>query len=174
MEYIYKYGTADTLTKEMFNFPARRQRVVKCKMSLIHSNAAGACWNFIKQTMLWLCSVLSNANLMRIRLLTSPFWSGTWISLKEDASVIRERDIQADRRSRSKLLIASENLFCAAPGIIALMFAEKQKGGTLSVCDTTWNCMSLCNCSHKFCKNIPVSFDFITTWNQGVFCVHPV
>jgi len=23
-------------------------------------------------------------------------------------------------------------------------------------------------------KNIPVSFDFITTWNQGVFFVHPV
>jgi len=28
--------------------------------------------------------------------------------------------------------------------------------------------MSLCNCSHQFCKNIPVSFDFITTGNQGV------
>ena len=45
------------------------------------------------------------------------------------------------------------------------------------VCDTTWNCMSLCNCSHQFCKNIPVSFDFITTWNQGVvlwsLCILP-
>ena len=60
--------------------------------------------------------MLSNSNLMWIRLLTSPFWSGTGISLKEDASVIRERVIQADRRSRSKLLIASENPFCAAPG----------------------------------------------------------
>jgi len=49
------------------------------------------------------------------------------------------------------------------------MFAEQQEGGTLSVCDTTWNCMSLCNCSHQFCKNILVSFDFIITWNQGVF-----
>ena len=49
------------------------------------------------------------------------------------------------------------------------------RGGHIEcVCDTTWNCMSLCNCSHQFCKNIPVSFDFITTWNQGVFCVHPV
>jgi len=38
------------------------------------------------------------------------------ISLKEDTSVIRERDIQANRGSRSKLLIASENPFCAAPG----------------------------------------------------------
>jgi len=45
--------------------------------------------------------------------------------------------------------------------------------GTLSVCDTTWNCTSLCNCSHQFCKNIPVSFDFITTWNQGVFLCSP-
>jgi len=44
-----------------------------------------------------------------------------------------------------------------------------------SVCDTTWNCVSLCNCSHQFCKNIPVSFDIITTCNQGeCFCVHPV
>jgi hypothetical protein len=33
--------------------------------------------------------------------------------------------------------------------------------------------MSLCNCSHQFCKNIPVSFDFITTWNQGVFLWSP-
>jgi len=43
----------------------------------------------------------------------------------------------------------------------------------MSVCDTTWNCISLCNCSHEFCKNIPVSFDFITTWNQGVFLCSP-
>jgi hypothetical protein len=43
------------------------------------------------------------------------------------------------------------------------------RGGTLSVCDTTWNSTSLCNYGHQFCKNIPVSFDFITAWNQGVF-----
>jgi len=40
---------------------------------------------------------------------------------------------------------------------------------TECVCDTTLNCMSLCKCSQQFCKNIPVSFDFITTWIQGVF-----
>jgi hypothetical protein len=28
--------------------------------------------------------------------------------------------------------------------------------------------MSLCNCRHQFYKNIPVSFDFVTTWYQGV------
>jgi len=50
---------------------------------------------------------------------------------------------------------------------------SNKRGGTLSVWDTTWNCMSLCNCSHQFCKNIPVSFDFITTWNQGVFLCSP-
>ena len=33
-EYFYKYGTADTLTQEIFNFPARHQRAVKCKMVL--------------------------------------------------------------------------------------------------------------------------------------------
>ena len=34
MEYVYKYETADTLNQEIFNFPARRQRAVKCKMAL--------------------------------------------------------------------------------------------------------------------------------------------
>jgi len=34
LEYVYKYGTADTLTQEIFNFPARCQRAVKCKMAL--------------------------------------------------------------------------------------------------------------------------------------------
>ena len=34
LEYFYKYGTAGTLTQEIFNFPARRQRAVKCKMAL--------------------------------------------------------------------------------------------------------------------------------------------
>ena len=33
--------------------------------------------------------------------------------------------------------------------------------------------MSLCNSSHQFCKNIPLSFGFITTWNQGVFLWSP-
>jgi len=52
------------------------------------------------------------------------FLSGTGISLREDASVIRERDIQADRQSRSKLLIASEYPFCAAPGSQRAELAE--------------------------------------------------
>ena len=310
----------------MFPPTAKGQWIARWRS--LHSNAAGACWNFIKQKVLWLCSMLSNSNLMCIRQLTSPFWSGTGISLKEDASVIRERDIQADRRSRSKLLIASENSFlrsprkstCRAsrelrvpqsavskilrkrlrlypyklqlvrklhpedkeinqlvdsttscwktllpfsarwgaatlasrcphisqralakhmdwplwtkwPGVLqvapditgpdrlwlfplgvregqglctsttrnrgwaagthhcrcqlghAWYAAESLVRARLShrclpsnkdghiecVCDTTWNCMSLCNCSHQFCKNIPVSFDFITTWNQGMF-----
>ena len=96
-----KYGTADTLTQEIFNFLAAARGLWNARWRSLHSNAADACWNFIKQTVLWLCSVLSNANLMWIRLLTSPFWSGAGISLKEDASVFRERDIQADRQSRS-------------------------------------------------------------------------
>jgi hypothetical protein len=33
MEYFYKYGDAGTLTQEIFNFPARRQRAVNCKMA---------------------------------------------------------------------------------------------------------------------------------------------
>jgi len=116
MEYFYKYGTADTLTQKFLIFPPFARGLWNARWRSLHSNAAGACWNFIRQTVLWLCSVLSNTNLMWIRLLTSPFWSSTGILLKEDASVIRDRDIQADRRSRSKLLNASENTFCAAPG----------------------------------------------------------
>jgi hypothetical protein len=34
LKYFYKYGTADTLTQEIFNFPTRRQREVKCEMVL--------------------------------------------------------------------------------------------------------------------------------------------
>ena len=47
------------------------------------------------------------------------------------------------------------------------------KRGARWACDTKWNRASLCNCSHQFWKNIPVSFDFITTWNQGVFLCSP-
>jgi len=50
--------------------------------------------------------------------------------------------------------------------------------GTLSMCETTWNSMRLCNFSHQFFKNIPVSFDFIATWYQGLFlcsaCIYRV
>ena len=34
MEYFCKYGTADILTQEIFNFPASRQTAVKFKMAL--------------------------------------------------------------------------------------------------------------------------------------------
>ena len=113
---------------------------------------------------------------MCIRLATSPFWSGTGISLKEDASVIRERDIQADCRSQSSCQrgqtgYAAESLVRARLSHWCLL--SNKRGGTCSMCDTTWNCMSLCNCSHQFCKNIPVSFDFITTWNRRVFLCSP-
>ena len=113
---------------------------------------------------------------MWIRLLTSPFWSGTGNSLKEDASVITERDIQADRRSRSSCQLGHAGY--AAESLVRARLSHRclpsdKRGGTLSVRDTTWNSMSLCNCSHQFCRNIPVSFDFITTWNQGVFLCSP-
>jgi hypothetical protein len=54
------------------------------------------------------------------------------------------------------------------------MGLQTQEGGTLSVSNTTWNCMSLCKCAHQFCENISVSFDFIPTWNQGVLFGHHV
>ena len=38
--FINMYGTADTLTQEIFNFPARRQRAVKCKMALTSQQRA--------------------------------------------------------------------------------------------------------------------------------------
>jgi len=39
--YFYKYGTAYTVTQDIFNFPARRQRAVKCKMALTSQQR---CW----------------------------------------------------------------------------------------------------------------------------------
>jgi hypothetical protein len=114
--------TADTLTQKIYFLSRRisvhsshRQRAVKSKTALTPQQRSRCVFEFAKHTVLWLCSVLSNANLMWIHLLTSPFWSGTTISSRKDASVMRERAIQADRRSRSKLLIASEKPFCAAP-----------------------------------------------------------
>ena len=62
-----KYGTADTLTQEIFNFLAAARGLWNARWRSLHSNAADACWNFIKQTVLWLCSLFSNANLMLIR-----------------------------------------------------------------------------------------------------------
>ena len=38
---MYKYETADTLTQYIFNFPARRQTAVKCKMVLISQQRSG-------------------------------------------------------------------------------------------------------------------------------------
>jgi len=110
----------------------------------LHSNAASVCWNFIKQTVLWLCSVLSNANLMWIRPLTSPFWSGTGISLKEDAPVIRERDIQADRRSLSSCQLSHARY--AAESLVRARLSQRclqsNKRGAHWVCmiphETVW------------------------------------
>jgi hypothetical protein len=47
LEYFYKYGTADTLTQEIFNFPARRQRAVKCKMALTSQQHSWCVLDFI-------------------------------------------------------------------------------------------------------------------------------
>ena len=63
-------------------FPSAAREQWNARWRSLQSNAAGACWNSIKQTVLWLFGLLSNSNLMWIRLLTSPFWSGTGISLK--------------------------------------------------------------------------------------------
>jgi len=45
---FYKYGTADTLTQEIFNFPARRQRPVKCKMALTSQQRSSCVVEFHK------------------------------------------------------------------------------------------------------------------------------
>jgi hypothetical protein len=123
------------------------------------------------KTVLWLCSVLSNSNLIWIRLLTSPFWSGTGISLNEVASVIM--DVLQERITAAVKSVT--------PDMLQRVWSELDnridvsrvtRGGHI---ECVWyhmkllNCMNLRNCSHQFCKNIPLSFDFITTWNQGVF-----
>ena len=159
--------------KKFLIFPPAARGQWNARWRSLHSNAAGACWNFIKQTVLWMCSVLSNSNLMWIRLLTSPFWSGTGISLKEDASVIvdelQERITAAVKSVTPDMLQRVSSVLHYRIGVCRVT----RGGGTLSVCDTTWNCITLCNCSHQFCNNIPVSFDFISTWNQGVFLCSP-
>ena len=38
---FYKYGTSDTLTQDIFNFPARRQRAMKCKIALTSQQRSG-------------------------------------------------------------------------------------------------------------------------------------
>ena len=56
LEYFYKYGTADTLVQEIFNFLARRQRTVQCKMALTSQQRSWCVPEFHK-TVLWLCRV---------------------------------------------------------------------------------------------------------------------
>ena len=111
--------------------------------------------------------MLSNSNLTWIRLLTSPFWSGTGISLKEDASVIMDEQQECITAAVKPV----------TPDMLQRVWSELDY--RIDVCRVTsgahWVCviphetMNLCNCSHQFCKNIPLSFDFITAWNQGVF-----
>jgi len=125
-------------------FPPAARRQWNARWRSLHSNAAGACWNFIKQRLFWLCSVLSNTNLMWIRLLRSPFWSGTGISLKEVASVIRERDIQADRRTRSSCQLGHAGY--AAESLVRVRLSHRclpsNKRGAHWVCvvphETVW------------------------------------
>jgi len=54
--------------KKVLIFPPAAIRQWNARWRSLHSNATGACWDFIKQTLLWLCSVLSNSNLMWIPL----------------------------------------------------------------------------------------------------------
>jgi len=111
---------------------------------------------------------------MWIRLLTSPI-------LRWHRNLIERGCISDQRKGHSGRPSVSEQVvdrvresFLRSPRKSTRRASRElkvTKGGTLSVCDTIWNCLSLCNCNHQFCKNIPVSFDFITTWNQGVFFV---
>jgi len=90
-------------------------------------------------------------------------------NLIERGCIRDQRKGHSDRPSVSEQLSTrSRQICCRESGPARLLhrcLPSNKRGGTLSVCDITWNCKSLCNCSHQFCKNIPVSFDFITTWN---------
>ena len=138
----------------------------------LHSNTAGACWNFIKQTVLWLCSVLSNLNLMWIPL-------GIREGQSLCTSTTRNRGwATGTHHSSCQLGHVGYAAECLVRAKLSHRCLPSNKRGAhwvcVCVCDATWNCMRLCNCSHQFCKNIPVSFYFITTWNKGVFFVHSV
>ncbi|GFN83690.1 chitinase-3-like protein 1 [Plakobranchus ocellatus] len=72
---------------------------------------------FGKTNSVQLCSVLSDTFFTTIHLLTSRFWSDTMISSREDASVIRERDIRAAQQYHCQRTLSrgSETLILAAP-----------------------------------------------------------
>jgi hypothetical protein len=117
-------------------------------------------------------------------------WNGTGISLKWHRNFI---EVAQEFHWRRMHLLPEKGTFRPTVGLVAAvnsvtpdmlqrLWSEPDyriddcrvtRGSTFSVCDTTWNCIRLCNCSHQFCKNIPVSFDFITTWNQIVFLCKP-
>jgi len=67
---------------------------------------------------------------------------------------MRETDIQADRRSRSKLLIASENPFCSAPGIQRAELAESLRSRkarqTRSYANACGYTLTSCNWSKSY------------------------
>jgi hypothetical protein len=92
----------------------------------------------------------------------------------ERGCICHQRKGHSGRPSVSEQVVdrVRESCFCT-PRNYRIDVCRVTGGGTLSLCNTTWNCMSLCNCSHQFCKNIAVSFDFITIWNQWVFLCSP-
>ncbi|GFO40984.1 hypothetical protein PoB_006748900 [Plakobranchus ocellatus] len=78
------------------------------------------CWcvlEFGQTISVQLCSVLSDAFITIIHLLTSRFSSGTMISSREDTSVIKERDILAAQQYQKTLSRGSETIIFAAPRI---------------------------------------------------------
>ena len=139
---------------------------MKCKMALTSQQLSWCVLEFHK-TVLWLCSELSNSNLMWIPL-------GVREGQSLCTSTTRNRGWAAGTITAAVNSVTPDMLQCRVRARLShRCLPSNKRGGTLSVCDATWNCMGLWNCSHQFCKNIPVSFDFITTWNQGVFLCSP-
>ena len=54
--------------KKFLIFPPAARWRWNARWRSLHNNGGGACWNFIKQRVSWLCSELSNSNLMWIPL----------------------------------------------------------------------------------------------------------
>ena len=151
----------------MFNFPARRQRTVKCKMALTSQQCSGHAGQNDQEFCKWPPRSPD--------LTVCDFF--LWGYVKNRVYVPPPPTTVDQLQERITAAVKS-----VTPDMLQRVWAELDY--RIDVCRVTrvgahWVCViphetvSLCNCCHRFCKNIPLRFGFITTWNQGVFLCSP-
>jgi len=122
LEYFYNYGTTDTLTQEIFNFPTRRHTAVKCKMALTSQQRSRCVLEFYK-----INSVVTVQRAFKLKFNMDPPTNKS--ILKWHRNFI-ERGLQpwmSCRNASLQLSTPSSRICCRVSGpsyIIASMFAE--------------------------------------------------